>query len=436
MAGCAAFAPIPERSPTDGVPVRKEYAGSAGAETITADSLSQLFNDATLDALVSRALANNLDVRLAARQMELAGFFIEQAGSALLPGVQARVGNSRNGSPASGTASTGLDVSWEIDLWGRLQDERSATRLDQKALAQQLFAVQASVAAQTMQGWFAYVRAGKAIDIENQRLDVLRRSKDYIQQSYRSGIGTLDDLSAIERDIALSRDVVLANRAEQSQLARSLELLLGEYPDGIVNGASKFPKLPPPPKAGLPAELLTQRPDLRREWLNVAAADRRISVAQKDLLPQISLTGSLGSSSAELGTLLSGATIWSFASNLTAPVFDGKRRKTEILASRNRADQAWIGYLQTALTAFGEVERALDQETNLRQREAALNDAIGHAEGTAKLFQTRYQAGIASILDYLNAQNAVFNIRSQHLSVRADRLSNRVALGLALGKGI
>ena len=438
LSGCAQFAPPPDRDAIGDLSIPAKFEQVQSGQTRLQSDLLSLFNDKTTFEITNLALQNNLDIRAAALRMELAGYNAKITGSGLLPRLNGTAGSNRAGgsSPVTQTSSTSLDVSWEVDLWGKLQDSTQAARLDSEAAAEQLQFARASVAAQTMQAWFEFVRSKQAVQLENRRLDGLRRQEDLVRQNYRAGVGNIDDLSAIKRDVALSKEVLLANQSTQDDAARALELLLGQYPDGKLTQSAKLPVLQAPPKAGIPAVVLSERPDLRAAWQQVAAADRRIKVAQKELLPNIALTGSLGSQSSDLGDLLNGATIWSLAGNLTAPIFQGGCLKTEVLASRNRADQAWVSYLQAILRAFSEVERALGQETLLRQREAELRSAVKHAQTTANLFEDRYQAGLVSILELLNAQNAVFNIQAQLLSVRTARLNNRVALALALGKGV
>ena len=438
LAGCADFDPPPARNAAETLAPPAQFAAGQSGPTTLVTGLLDLFDDTALNAVVARALENNPDIHTAALQMQLAGYSVQTSSAALVPQVNGTFSTTRTGGSGvtAGTQRPALDVSWEVDLWGRLRDTRTAARTDARAQGDNLRAVRASVAAQVMQGWFEYARATQAIALENQRLNGLKRREDLVRQNYRGGVGNLDDLAAIERDVALSQEVVLTHRGARNDAARGLELLLGEYPDGVISGQPRLPRLNAAPRAGIPVDILTERPDLRAAWAGVEAADRRIAVAQKDLLPRINLTGSLGATSADFSNLLSGATIWSLAGNLTAPIFDGTRRRTEILASRNRADQAWITYLQTALRAFSEVERALDQERLLRAREADLRTAVQHAERTADLFDTRYQAGLASILELLGAQNSVFGIRAQLLAVRSARLNNRVALALALGKEV
>lgn len=438
LAGCTAFTQPPVRDANAALSPPAQFTGRQSAALTSDADLLTLFDDPVLTAVTQRALENNLDIRAASLRMEQAGFTVGLAKAGQVPKLDGALRGSRAGADGGvvGAGSASLDASWELDIWGKLRDGTGAARADAEAAAEQFRFARVSIASQTMQGWFEYCRATQAVELERQRLDGLKQREDLVRRNYRAGVGNLDDLAAIRRDVALSNEVLIANKSTQSNAARLLQILLGAYPDGTLTQRPRLPALKAAPKAGIPANVLAERPDLRAAWQRVVAADRRISVAQKNLLPSFSLTGSFGSQSADFSRLLNGATIWSLAGNLTAPVFDGGRRQTEVLASRNRADQAWVAYLQAALQAFSEVEHALEQETQLRRREAELRKAVKHAQTTSDLFETRYQAGLANILDVLNAENAVFDIREQLLTVRKARLNNRVALALSLGKGV
>jgi len=186
----------------------------------------------------------------------------------------------------------------------------------------------------------------------------------------------------------------------------------------------------------VPADILINRPDLRSAWQEVIAADKSVKVAHKEMFPSLTLTGSLGTQSRAFSDLMSGASIWSLASNLVLPIFNAGQLESDMNAAQSRAEQAWINYLQTVLNAFKEVEQALDREALLAGQEIAQQEAVTYAENTAHIFEERYKNGLVSILEYLTAQNTVFDIKSQLLEVRNERLKNRVTLALALGKGV
>ena len=198
----------------------------------------------------------------------------------------------------------------------------------------------------------------------------------------------------------------------------------------------ELPELIAAPRAGIPANLLGERPDLRAAWQDVVAADTSVRVAQKEMLPALRLTGTLGKESATFAKLAGGASVWALASSLTVPVLDAAQLRNRTAAAQSRAEQAWLRYLRSALNAFGEVEQALDGETLLAERELRQHEAVSHAEDTARIFTERYRNGLASILESLGAQNTVFDMRKRLLDIRNLRLKNRVSLALALGQGV
>ncbi|KIC10863.1 hypothetical protein RA19_08950 [Leisingera sp. ANG-M1] len=435
LTACSALEPVALPPSKEVLNAPAQFSAPAPAGGQVTDSLLDLFDDPVLRAAVAQSQSGNLDIRQSAKRLELAGIDLTTTAADAWPQLSANV-NASHGSGAGESLSPTLDVQWEVDLWGLQADRRRASRADRAAEAARHQALQDSVAAQLMQAWFDAVAAKQQQGLEARRLKVLRASAENTRANYRAGIGTLDDLSAIERDVALSQAALALNEGQTHDAVRTVELLLGQYPDNDLAIPSRLPRLKAAPAPGVPLAVLAERPDMQAAWQDAVAANRRIVVSQKELLPQISLTGQFGSTSDDFGALSHGATVWSLAAALTAPIFEAGRRKANIEASRNRADQALITYLQTALTTFSEVERGLDQERILARREARLAAAVTHARATEATFETRYRSGLSTILDLLSAQNAVFDIQSQLLAVRNERLKNRVALGLALGKGV
>ncbi|MGH1379058.1 MAG: TolC family protein [Alphaproteobacteria bacterium] len=401
--------------------------------------LFDVFQDETLNALVERSLVNNLDIQLAAKQLEEAGFNAQAEWGNILPKLSGNLATNREQGvqgKLQGTYSPSLDVSWEVDVWGKLLNQKES--LDATALAsvENYQAVQDSIAAQVMQGWFDVVTTEKQVMLEQSRLKNLKRSLENSRRNYESGLGALDDLGAVKRDIAQTKVTLSSNINNHNTAVRVLQVLAGEYPDGKTTLEYNLPALISSPTAGLPADLLTNRPDLRRAWQEVLAADKLVKVAHKDMFPSLSITGALGTQSSAFSDLMSGATIWSLASNMALPLFNAGQLENNMNAAQSRAEQAWIVYLNIALNAFLEVEQALDRETLLADQERQQQEAVIHAENTAKIFEDRYKNGLVSILEYLSAQNTVFDMKSQLLDFRNQRLKNRIALALAIGKGV
>jgi outer membrane protein TolC len=188
--------------------------------------------------------------------------------------------------------------------------------------------------------------------------------------------------------------------------------------------------------AGLPAEILVRRPDVRSAALRLEASDERFSAARKNRLPGLTLTASGGASSGELGNLLNyDAIIWSIAADLAAPVFQGGRLQAEQDLARAENQEVLAGYAQTVLVAFREVEIALSAERTLARQEAALEVAVRESVEAEALALERYRAGLVDIITWLEARRRAFNARSSLLATSNSRLQNRIALYLALGGG-
>lgn len=409
------------------------------AESQIIDGLFDVFQDEALNTLVENALRHNLDIQYAAKQMEEAGFTADTQWGSLLPQVTGNLATNRaqgvQGKPES-TYSPSLDVSWELDLWGKIRDQKASSDAAALASVENYQAARDSVAAQVMQGWFDVVTAEKQVELERSRLTNLEKSADNSRRNYAAGLGQLEDLNAVKRDIAQTKANLSANINNRNTAIRTLQVLMGQYPGGYAVFDYKLPALIAPPQAGVPADILTNRPDIRGAWQNVLAADKSVKVAHKQMFPSLTLTGSLGTQSASFSDLMSGITIWSLASNLAMPLFNAGQLENNMNAAQSRAEQAWVTYLKTVLTAFQEVEQALDREQLLAAQEEAQQKAVTHAEQTARIFEDRYKNGLVSILEYLTAQNTVFDMRGQLFEIRNQRLKNRVALALALGKGI
>ena len=416
-----------------------EFQAGQAQDSQIVNGLLDVFQDETLAALVEQALSQNLNIQLAAKQLEEAGFNAGAARSSILPQLLGNFATSREqgieGKP-TGTYAPSLDVSWEVDIWGGRRSQKASLNATAQAKIENYQAARDSVAAQVMQGWFDVVTTEKQVMLAQSRLANLQKSAETGRRNYEAGLGSLDDLDAVHRDIAQTRATLAANTNNRNTAVRTLQILMGQYPGDDMALGYALPTLIAPPAAGVPADLLTRRPDLRRSWREVMAADELVQVAHGEMFPSLLLTGSFGTQSGAFSDLMNGATIWSLAGNLALPLFNAGRLENGMNAAQSRAEQAWINYLQTALSAFGEVEQALNREALLADQERHQQKAVVHAESTMRTFENRYKNGLVGILEYLAAQNTVFDMRSQLLDVRNERLKNRVTLALALGKGV
>ena len=231
--------------------------------------------------------------------------------------------------------------------------------------------------------------------------------------------------------------LALVNDAElREEDLRQLEVILGRYPGAGLAAPQTLPGLPHPVPAGLPAELIARRPDLAAAERRLAALDRRVAGARRSLYPRLSLTGSAGTASNELGDLVdTDFSVWNLVGNLVQPLFQGGRLRANVDLQRARLEEAVNGFGQAALTAFLEVEHTLVAEDLLARRQVALDEAARQAEGARRLALEQYRYGLTDYIVVLESERRALLAQSEALAVRRARLDARVDLHLALGGG-
>ncbi len=410
------------------------------------------FSDAGLDALIDEALSRNFELKAASGRMRAARAQARIVGAPLFPQVSLDFNRTRTrrnfiGFPLPGgnggvlsTTSTNYGVStnvnWEIDLWGRLSDDKAAALADLQGSQADLYGARSSVAGQTAKAWFAAIEARRQLELARATRDNFKVVNERIGNRYARGLRPALDLRLSLSNVAAAEAVVLQRTQAFDSVVRQLELLLGRYPSAGLAIASDLPSVPEAIPAGLPADLIARRPDLMLAERRLAAAGARIGVAKKARYPAIRLTGSGGTSSAALTDLLDGDFIvWSLASSLLQPLFQGGRLRAGVdLAEANR-DQVLANFAGQALRAYGEVETALVADGLLKRREAALMEAATQATAARELAESRYASGLSDVITMLDAQRRAFESEGQYLAVRRQRLDARVDLYLALGGG-
>lgn len=221
---------------------------------------------------------------------------------------------------------------------------------------------------------------------------------------------------------------------QRDAAVRSLEVILGRYP---ADQLDVIPDLPPPPSAvpaGLPADLLTRRPDIIAAERRLAARHQQLKASKKALLPNISLTATGGTTSDELKDLLDTRNlIWSLAGNLAQPIFQGGRIRGDIALSKARKDEAIATFAQSLLVAFQEVETTLAAESFLTSQSSSLETAVLESQAAEALAWKSYQNGLSDIITVLESQRRSFTVQSSLIALNNLRLQNRLDLYLALG---
>lgn len=395
------------------------------------------FNDPVLERLVEEAQQNNLNLQLAASNVESARALSGQASSALTPRLDLSVDAGRNGTDqvtGNSNQSVGVQASWELDVWGRIRSGNQAAKQSLIAAEADYKFAQYSIAANVTQSYFASIEARQQLDIAQQLIDTLEETNRIVKVQFKNGLGDKQNLALAEADLASARDGLALSKGARRDATRSLELLLGRYPAAELTVSKELPTLPNAVPEGLPSQLLERRPDLIAAERRIAAAYNKVDQAKAARLPSISLSSSLGGSSNSLGSVLDPGNIaWQAASRLLAPLFDGGLIQSQIDASTADQQAAISTYAQAALRAFGEVETSLDQNMVLRQRVSALQDTLTASEEALRIANIQFKEGEIALIDVLTIQQRVFSARRNLISVNRAMLSEYVNLNLALG---
>ena len=410
------------------------------------------FHDGGLASAVDIALVQNYDLRAAAARLEQAAEDARAAEGDLQPTVQGAFNSSRRkqnfvGFPIPGgegtvlsTVSTNLgislDVSWEIDLWGRLRNTARAALADLQASAADLRAAQLSIAGQTTKAWFAIAEAQQQVDLSTQTVQSFRSAATQVQDRFEAGIRPALDLRLALLNLSNAEAQLQQRRQQFDGATRQLQVLLGQYADGAFETPAGLPQITPAVPAGLPADLVARRPDLVAAERELAAFLVRADVARTDLLPRLSLTGATGTASDGLRSLIDGNFgVWSLLGNVVAPLWQGGRLRAQVDRAEARADEALANYANAALTAYAEVETALAAEAFLAERERHLAESTLQARAAERLADERYRAGLETYITVLDSQRSAVSAEAELIAARRARLENRVDLYLALGGG-
>jgi NodT family efflux transporter outer membrane factor (OMF) lipoprotein len=420
--------------PTTAIPAAWTAGGDANA--VVTDWV-RTFGDPRLDVLVDEGLKNNLDLKAASTRIDVAAALVVQARSLLYPQAFA-LGSAGIVGRDSVKDRTGIvgEVSYELDLWGRVRAQAAAVAAAREATEADLLQARQSLAAIIATLWF------QTIATERLRQTALEANGTYDELlrlvQMRKHVGKVSQqevvLASADLDRSRQRERGFAGVGQQS--VRGLEVVVGRYPSAEL---ALTPDLPPVPGAvpdGLPAQLLERRADLIAASRRVAAAFHMVQSAEAARLPRIALTLGGGRSTSDLLRLAEvPPEFWRAGVDLVAPLFTGGALQAQVKIANADQQAALALYAQAALRAFSEVESSLANELILADQERYLAAVLDQDTEGVRLGRVRYQTGASNFLDVLQLQARQLNTRFELIRVRNDRLANRVALHLALGGG-
>lgn len=409
------------------------------------------FGDPELTRVVDAVLADNFDLASAATRVHAMAAQAEAETGRRFPQLNAGLDLSRSrsnmiGLPLPGMPevlgittdrhSLGLNLSWEIDLWGRVAAMAEAAEAELQVEEAAFAGLRLSLAGQAAKAYLMAKEADLQVQLVDQKLDWMRKLEEHLKRAYAQG-AALAPLLQVQAQCAALEEAQLQRLEGAAQMRRALATLQGRYPQAAKPASSlSLPDLPAPVPAGLPADLIARRPDLIAAEARLRAAMSRSHAADASLYPALSLTSQGGTNSNDLKDLLDGDfKVWSLGANLTAPLFHGGALKAQAESTATMAQAAELHFAQSALVAFLEVEDGLSSEQRILQRMAQLKEEARLRQQELKSAETRYEAGVGDLASYLQAQVQALDSTSRLSSTHLLLLSNRIDLYLALGGG-
>lgn len=409
------------------------------------------FHDAKLKAWVDEALIHNHDLKAASYRVASISQNAVIARADRLPQLDLNLRGSRRKTvtepaslpflPAAQTVSAttntfapSFDMSWEIDLWGRLLNAESAANLDSEAAARDYAAARLSLAANVARAWFQAIAANQQWELAQQTAHNFSIARDQIESRYHAGTGDALDLRLARANAANAEAQIPLRHQQRTAAMRTLERLLGRYPEKEWELSADLPPMLSPVPTGVPSDLLERRPDLAAARSALNAAYERAHSARKLALPAIRLTGSSGTSSQELGNVLDGDfSVWSVAAGIVQPIFNAGRIRANAERAKLTWYAEWENYRSALVTALSEVETALAGEADWTDRVTALERVSEESTDAEIMAWERYEKGIADIVTLLEAQRRAFTAKAELIEAKQRRLQNRIDLHLALG---
>ena len=442
FSGCAIGPNFKKPSPQ--LPKSYRYAESgAGQDSIVNLDWWKLFKDAALDSLIRESLRSNKNAEIAYSRIEQARYQLGYTKADLWPSVGYQGGASHvmpstlSGLKDYDQFSVSGNITWEIDLWGKLRRANEASREELFSTTEVYNGLLLSLITEVASNYMVLRDLDNRLEISKQTLKSRQEYFDIINQRYSKGVAPEWDLRQAEVQVNVALAAIPAFERSITQTENAISILCGRNPGPIARGKSIIdqtvnPEIP----AGLPSQLLANRPDILAAEHQLAAQNARIGVAQAMRLPSISLTGMLGVASGELSSLFTGDAVnSSLSAGLFGPIFEFQKNKRRVDMERAKTFQAQKNYELTVINAFAEVENSLAGVKTYKDELSAREAQAKAAKMVADISRSRYDGGITSYLEVLDADRTNFEAQLNASATKQSTLLSYINLYKALGGG-
>lgn len=423
----------------------------------------EVFNDTLFNQFFSEFRDRNPDLLSISQQIESSNLLAKINGATLTPSLSATTGGGRRlqnlsafgfslsslGLGGESTDSSESDqvvsfssdnynatlaMQWEIDIWGKLRNQRKAAFKNFEATQNELAYLRFSLSTQFATSYYAAVEAEMQYRLAQEITASLQGVRDVVSERYGLGLTSSLDLRLAEASLANSKLQLVDRSIQKNRTLRSLESILGLYPSATIQVSAELPSSIPPIVAGIPSDLIKRRPDVIAAVNKIEAASYEHAQSKRNLFPSFSLTASGGTSASELKDVLNGDySVWNLGANISAPIFQGRRLRNNVLLKEAQFNLAELEALKIMIRAFSEVEQALFIQHEIILQLDAVKTAEEQARAAYDLAFDRYQKGLVNLITVLNSQNQWRNSQSIKISIQNLHVNSYTGLQLALG---
>lgn len=410
----------------------------------------EIFGDTQLNALAEQVNVSNQDLKVAQANYQQARALAQQARAAYFPtvtvganSVAARVRQSAN-VPARTNVTVGpfsefiapLDVSWEVDVWGRVRRQVESSQASAQASAADLENVRLSLQSELAADYFALRGLDAESRLLEQTLVAYQKALELTQNRYTGGVSSQTDVAQAETQLKTTRAQYIELGVQRAQLEHAIAVLIGKPASEFSIVVAPFYGTPPTVPLGLPSELLERRPDIASAQRQVASANAQIGVAQAAYYPTITLNAAFGFQASSVSDWFSWPSrFWALGAGASETVFDGGRRRAVSDQARAVYDGTLASYRSTVLGAFRDVEDNLAELRILAEESQAQEDAVKSSRRSLSLTTNRYTGGAATYLDVVVVQAIALSNERTSIQISSRRMQACVRLIKAIGGG-
>lgn len=441
LTGCTVHK-VDEDAPLLQLEAPSGYTGSvdeSSPRTEQAQSWWRSFEDADLDALIEAGFSTNFGLQQFMARIDQATALARKSGASLYPslGVTAGYGGEWDGQTVApdtrdreDSTDLGIRLVWEVDLWKRLSSLRQADRLEAEATIEDWLGARLVLSSLIAQTYFGIKEQRSQLAVIHEQIEINERLLRLITLSFGQGQSSIVDVLQQREQLEATQTRIPETESSIGQLENALNLLLGQTSDAADHISSSDLEWPPPlPALGLPAQLVTARPDLRSAQKRVLALDYDVGAAVADQFPTLVIGGSIDWS----GDPSFSDEVYSVFAGLAAPIIDGGRRRSEVRFREARLQEALAEYSELFLSALLEVENALLAERKNGESLVLVEKQLATAQRLLREAQNRFSQGLTDYLPVFTSLAIVQSLEREVVRSRRDVLSSRIRLHQALG---